>query len=119
MYHGDADAVRTQLTGGLSEKQTTERSASPDELDDDDVVMKTRLEGEEYTQMKTSSATDDDGRFANNDAAPSNIQRTFTGTHDDLFDQFDLMTELPSRRATHAPSYDGGIGPLGNVFAEM
>ena len=40
------------------------------------------------------------------------------GTHDDLFNKFHVPTEPPPR-VEYRASYDAGIGPLGNVLAQM
>ena len=44
---------------------------------------------------------------------------TFTDTHDDLFDKFQHTIEPVPTSVEHHTTYDGGIGPLGNVLAEM
>ncbi len=45
----------------------------------------------------------------------------YSGTHDDLFNKFHGTTEPqpPPHRVEYHASYDGGIGPLGNVLAQM
>lgn len=43
----------------------------------------------------------------------------FKGTHDDLFDKFQHTIEPVPTSVEHHTTYDGGIGPLGNVLAEM
>lgn len=66
------------------------------------------------------------GKYANITMVMDEMKKTygggggvFAGTHDDLFDKFQRTIEPVPPSVEHHPTYDGGIGPLGNVLAEM